>query len=133
MSLSLQRFPVIWKTSCLIPDPKTPQPSGLLDYQLVALMSPIMKTLERLVLEQLRPMDPFQFAYEPWTGVEDAIIYLLNRVYTHLGKPGSTVRVMFFDFSSAFNSIRPALLGDKLMEMLVDPPLVSWIVDDLTG
>ena len=96
-------------------------------------MSPIMKTLERLVLEQLRPMDPFQFAYEPWTGVENAIIYLLNRVYTHLGKPGSTVRVMFFDFSSAFNSIRPALLGDKLMEMLVDPPLVSWIVDDLTG
>lgn len=56
---------------------------------------------ERLVLEQLRPMvrphlDPLQFAYQPRIGVEDAIIYLLNRVYAHLDKPRSTVRVTFF-------------------------------------
>ena len=49
---------------------------------------------ERLVLEQLRPMgrphlDPLQFAYQPWIGVEDTIIYLLNRVFTHLDKPGA--------------------------------------------
>ena len=60
-------------------------------------------------------------------------MYLLNRVYAHLDKPGSTGRVTFFDFSSAFNTIRPALLRDKLTAMLVDPPLVSWIVDYLTG
>ena len=134
MSLSLQKVPVIWKTSCLVPVPKKPQPSGFSDYRPVALTSHIMKTLERLILEQLRPMvrphlDPLQFAYQPRIGVEDAIIYLLNRVYAHLDKPGSTVRVMFFYFSSAFNTIRPAVLGDKLMAMLVDPPLVSWIVD----
>ncbi|XP_049911756.1 uncharacterized protein LOC126397200 [Epinephelus moara] len=138
MSLSLQRVPVIWKTSCLVPVPKMPQPSGLSDYRPVALTSHIMKTLERLVLEQLRPMvrphlDPLQFAYQPRIGVEDALIYLLNRIYAHLDKPGSTVRVTFFDFSSAFNTIRPALLGDKLTAMLVNPPLVSWIVDYLTG
>ncbi len=40
---------------------------------------------------------------------------------------------MFFDFSSAFNTIRPALLGEKLTAMQVDSPLVSWIVDYLTG
>ena len=28
--------------------------------------------------------------------------------------PGSSVRIMIFDFSSAFNTIQPALLGDKL-------------------
>ncbi|KAI4902472.1 hypothetical protein NFI96_003096 [Prochilodus magdalenae] len=94
--------------------------------------------MERLVLEQLRPMvqpllDPLQFAYQPRLGVEDAIIYLLNRVYSHLDKPASTVRVMFFYFSSAFNTIQPALLGDKLNVMQVDAPLVSWIVDYLTG
>ena len=44
----------------------------------------------------VRPhLDPLQFAYQPWTGAKDAIIYLLNRVYAHLDKPGSTVRVMF--------------------------------------
>ncbi|KAI4905879.1 hypothetical protein NFI96_001273 [Prochilodus magdalenae] len=77
-------------------------------------------------------LDPLQFAYQPRLGVEDAI-YLLNRVYAHLDKPASTVRVMFFYFSSAFNTIQPALLGDKLNVMQVDAPLVSWIVDYLTG
>ena len=105
-----------------------PQPSGFSDYRPVALRSHVMKTLERLVLDQLRPivrphLDPLEFAYQLRSGAEDSIIYLLNRVYTHLDKPGSTVRVMFFDFSSAFNTIGPALLGDKLMAMLVDPPL----------
>ena len=97
-----------------------------------------MNTLERLVLEQLRPLvrphlDPLQFTYQPRIGVEDAIIYLLNHAYAHLDKPRSNMRVTFFDLSSAFNTIRPALLGDNLTAMLVDPPLVSWIVDYLTG
>jgi hypothetical protein len=97
-----------------------------------------MKTLERLVLDQLRPivkslLDPLQFAYQSRLGVEDAIIFLLKRIYAHLDKPASTVRVMFFDFSSAFNTIRPALLSEKLTAMKVDAPLVSWIVDYLTG
>ncbi|XP_058509155.1 sodium- and chloride-dependent betaine transporter-like [Solea solea] len=138
LSLSLHRVPVLWKTSCIVPVPKIPRPSGSKDYRPVALTSHIMKTLERLILDQLRPMvrpllDPLQFAYQPRLGVEDAIIYLLDRVYAHLDKPASTVRVMFFDFSSAFNTIRPALLSEKLTAMRVEPPLVSWIVDYLTG
>ena len=40
---------------------------------------------------------------------------------------------MFFDFSSAFNTIRPALLGEKMAVMQVEAPIVSWIVDYLTG
>jgi len=43
------------------------------------------------------------------------------------------VRVMFFDISSAFNTIRPALLGIKLLDMQVDAPLVAWITSYLTG
>ncbi|XP_062901251.1 uncharacterized protein LOC134345044 [Mobula hypostoma] len=138
LSLRLRRVPVLWKTSCLVPVPKTPRPSGLNDYRLVTLTTHIMKTLERLVLDLLRPMvrphlDPLQFVYQPRLGVEDAIVHLLNRVYAHLDKPASTVRVMFFDFSSAFNTIRPALLGEKLTAMQVDASLVSWILDYLTG
>lgn len=71
-----------------------------------------MKTLERLILKHLHLMvepwfDPLQFAYQPRICVEDAIIYLLHQAYSHLDIVGSTVRVMFFDFSSAFNMIRP--------------------------
>nr|XP_046254202.1 uncharacterized protein LOC124064049 [Scatophagus argus] len=64
---------------------------------------------------------------------DDAIIYLLHRAYTHLDRAGSTVRVMFFDVSSAFNTIRPALLCSKLLDMQVNDSLVTWIGDYLTG
>ncbi len=117
-----------------MPVPKKSRSSDTKDYRSVALTSHIMKILERLLLEELRPMvrpfiDPLQFAYQPHQGVEDAIIYMLDRAYTHLDKAASTVRVMFFDFSSAFNTIRLALLGEKLTAMQVDASLVSWIVN----
>ena len=76
----------------------------------VALTSHIMKTLERLVLDQLKPMVRLHLDLQPRTGVEDAIIYLLNRVYANLDKPGSTVRVTFFDFFEPVLSIPLGLL-----------------------
>ncbi|KAI3374005.1 hypothetical protein L3Q82_022569, partial [Scortum barcoo] len=77
-------------------------------------------------------VDPLQFAYQPDIGVDDAVIYLLHTSLTHLEKAGSTVRIMFFDFSSAFNTIQPRLLGDKLQLAGVDHHLTSWILDYLT-
>ena len=58
-------------------------------------------------------LDPPQFAYQTSIGVDTTAIFLLDRSLSHLKKPGSTVRIMSFDFSSAFNTIQPALLGDK--------------------
>ncbi|XP_055493496.1 uncharacterized protein LOC129698391 isoform X1 [Leucoraja erinacea] len=40
---------------------------------------------------------------------------------------------MFFDFSSAFNTIQPLILNDKLKKMGVDSTFISWIYDYLTG
>ncbi|KAI3374495.1 hypothetical protein L3Q82_005977 [Scortum barcoo] len=93
-----------------------------------------MKTLERLFLSLLRPQvqhaqDRLQFAYQPGVGVEDAILYLLHRAHSHLDKGSGTVRILFLDFSSAFNTIQPTLLRDKLSRMGVDPQLMDWISD----
>lgn len=95
-------------------------------------------TLERLILHHLRPLvssalDPLQFAYRPGIGVDDAVIYLLHRSLSHLEQAGSTVRVMFFDFSSAFNTIQPALLRGKLEAAGVDKQLTAWTIDYLTN
>ena len=43
------------------------------------------------------------------------------------------MRIMFFDFSSAFNTIQPALLGDKLELAGVNQHLTSWFLDYLTN
>ncbi|XP_055359833.1 uncharacterized protein LOC114845009 isoform X1 [Betta splendens] len=124
-SLKLRVVPRLWKTSCVVPVPKTTHPKDLNNFRPVALTPHLMKTLERLVLHQLRcmvssAMDLLQFAYQSGIGVKDAIIFLLHRSLAHLGKPDSTVRILFFDFSSAFNTIQPALLRDKLESAGVD-------------
>uniref|UniRef100_A0A8C8DHE5 Reverse transcriptase domain-containing protein n=1 Tax=Oryzias sinensis TaxID=183150 RepID=A0A8C8DHE5_9TELE len=137
LSLSLMKVLVTWKTACLVPVPKKTAPSGPSDYRPVALTSHAAKVLERILLSHLRPLvkpslDPLQFAYQPCLGVEDAVIYLLQSAHSHLDGGGGTVRVTFFDFSSAFNTIQPSLLGEKLQQMGVDGALVSWIIDYLS-
>ncbi|TWW68206.1 hypothetical protein D4764_19G0000040 [Takifugu flavidus] len=127
LSLKLGRVPQLWKTSCIVPVPKTPHPKELNSYRPVALTSHLMKTLERLILDHLRPlvssfMDPLQFAYQPSIGVDDAVIYLLHTFLTHLEKAGSTVRIMFFDFSSAFNTIQPKDKGQAAGSWGGSPP-----------
>lgn len=114
-SLQSGGVPVLWKTSCLIPVPKQARATEIKNFRPVALTSHIMKTLERLVLRLLRPLvqhalDPLQFAYQEALGVEDAILYMLHRTYSFLDEPGGYVRIMFFDFSSAFDTILPDLV-----------------------
>ncbi|KAI3376885.1 hypothetical protein L3Q82_000126 [Scortum barcoo] len=138
LSLQIGRVPTLWKTSRIVPVPKKNRPSELNDFRPVALTSHLMKTLERLFLSLLRPQvqhsqDCLQFAYQPGVGVEDAILYLLHRAHSHLDKGSGTVRILFLDFSSAFNTIQPTLLRDKLSRMGVDPQLMDWISNYLTG
>lgn len=108
------------------------------DYRPAALTSHIVKTLERLILRHLRPQveraqDSLQFAYRERIGVEDAVLYMLHRAHSHLDGSSGYVRLVFFDFSSAFNAIRPHILRDKLEGMGVDSYLTSWVSDYLRG
>uniref|UniRef100_A0A3P9BE87 C17orf113 probable zinc finger domain-containing protein n=1 Tax=Maylandia zebra TaxID=106582 RepID=A0A3P9BE87_9CICH len=49
--LRLGRVPQLWKTSCVVPVPKTSHPKDLNSYRPVALTSHLMKTLERLYMD----------------------------------------------------------------------------------
>ena len=107
-------------------------PKDVNSYRPVALTSQLARTLERLVLGHLRPLVRPSME-QPDIRVDDAVIYLLQRSLSHLEKAGGSVRIMFFDFSSAFNTIQPPLLGDKLQLSGVDHHLTSWIQDYLTN
>lgn len=67
--------------------------------------SHLMKTLEQLVLHLDAANDLLQFAYKPGTGLNHSVILFLHQALTHPEKNGSTVRVTFFDLSSALNTI----------------------------
>ena len=73
-------------------------------------------------------LDPLQFAYRSGRGVDDAKVFILNTLYRHLE------RILFADFSSAFNTIQPHILANKLVSYFsLDNHLVLWIIDFLTN
>ena len=141
LTLDLGVIPQIWKTSSIIPVPKGNRKGRSTDLNAfcpVALTSNVMKCLERLILKHLLSqagsfIDPFQFAYRQNRGVEDAVLVLLYGIYSHLDIPKSYVRCTFIDLSSAFNTITPHLLINKLIEMEVDVKIVLWVHNFLTN
>ncbi|KAK3566665.1 hypothetical protein QTP86_002398, partial [Hemibagrus guttatus] len=136
-SLETCHVPACFKTSAIVPVPKKTKITGLNDYRPVALTSVVMKSFERLVLSYLKDitdplLDPLQFAYRANRSVDDAVNMALHFIIQHLDSPGSYARILFVDFSSAFNTIIPALLRDKLFQLNVPDSMCSWITDFLT-
>ncbi|KAK3516794.1 hypothetical protein QTP70_023673 [Hemibagrus guttatus] len=69
----------------------------------------------RRIKDLLPPsLDPMQFAYRPNHSTDDAITTTLHLALTHLDNKDSYVRMLFIDFSSAFNTIIPQHLTEKL-------------------
>ncbi|KAK3546757.1 hypothetical protein QTP70_035027 [Hemibagrus guttatus] len=119
------------------PPPKKPKMTGLNDYRPVALTSVVMKSFERLVLAYLKNitgplLDPLQFAYRANRSVDDAVNMGLHFILQHLDKSGTYVRLLFVDFSSAFNTIIPTLLQTKLTQLSVPSSICQWITSFLT-
>ena len=136
VSLSQCKIPHCFKKSTIIPVPKKSTASCLNDYRPVALTSVVMKTLERLVLQFLKSiidplLDQFQFAYRNNRSVDDAVAIGLFHVLKHLDSPNTYARILFVDFSSAFNTIIPSKLFDKIQSLGVPQSMCLWILDFL--
>uniref|UniRef100_A0A8C7MLP8 Alkylated DNA repair protein AlkB homologue 8 N-terminal domain-containing protein n=1 Tax=Oncorhynchus kisutch TaxID=8019 RepID=A0A8C7MLP8_ONCKI len=78
-----------------------------------------MKCFERLVKDHITStlpdtLDPLQFAYRPNRSTDDAISTTLHTALTHLDKRNTDVRMLFIDYSSAFNTLVPSKLVIKI-------------------
>ncbi len=138
-SLATSVIPTSFKKSVIIPVPKNSKPSCLNDYRPVALTSTVMKVFERLLKKHIcssipATLDPLQFAYRPNRSTDDAISQVLHSSLTHIdSKNGNYVRLLFIDYSSAFNTIVPTKLAVKLSDLSLNTTLCDWIQDFLTG
>ncbi len=78
-------------------------------------------------------LDPLQFAYRPNRSTDDAISQVLHSSLSHIdSKNGNYVRLLFIDYSSAFNTIVPIKLAVKLSDLGLNTSLCNWIQDFLT-
>lgn len=117
-SLNSSTVPAMWKNSIVIPIPKKGTTRALNDLRPVALTSLVMKAMERIIKEHITKasssmMDPLQFAYQAGRGVDDAKIFILNTLHKHLEIPNTSARLLFADFSSAFNTMQPQILAES--------------------
>ncbi|XP_072548753.1 diamine acetyltransferase 2b isoform X1 [Salminus brasiliensis] len=138
VSLRSSTVPTCLKPTTIVPVPKKSTVSCLNDYRPVALTPIIMKCYERLVMRNIKnqlpcSLDPLQFAYCPNRSTDDAITTTLHLSLTHLEKKDTYIRMLFIDFSSAFNTIIPQNLTRKLSLLGLNTPLCNWILDFLTG
>ena len=130
LSVDSQWVSILWKTSHINSVPNKTCPKENNDYIPVAITSIIMKCLERMVACKVRSdvqdyLDPFQFAYRQGRGTDDAVNTVVHLILKHLDKRNASARLLFIDFSSAFNLIQPHTLLIKLKQMNVNPYIIS--------
>ncbi|XP_060792532.1 uncharacterized protein LOC132895728 [Neoarius graeffei] len=135
-SLEQAIIPTCLKSATIIPVPKKSPTASLNDCRPVALTPVITKCFEKLILHHIKTclpptLDPHQFAYRPNRSTEDAIATALHSVLSHLERQGRYVRMLFIDYSSAFNTIIPDILIPKLTSLGLPSSTCSWIKDFL--
>ncbi len=130
--------PSCFKKSIIVPIPKKNKITCLNDWRPVALTPIFSKCFEKLVRDYIcsvlpASLDPLQFAYRSNRSTDDAIAFTLHTALSHLENKNTYVRMLFVDYSSAFNTIVPATLVAKLQTLGLNRSLCSWILDFLTG
>ncbi|KAI4879014.1 hypothetical protein NFI96_008915 [Prochilodus magdalenae] len=131
ISLSSATVPTCLKATTIIPVQKKSSVSCLNDYRPVAITPIIMKCFERLVMRHIKTLlppslDPLQVAYCPNRSTDDAISTTLHLALSHLDNRDTYVRMLFIDFSAAFNTIIPQHLIRKLNLLGLNTSLSNW-------
>ena len=101
-------------------------------------MSVAMKCFERLVIAHINTiisetLNPLQFAYCWDKSTDDAISITLHTALSHMDKRNTHVRMLFIEYSSAFNNIVPRKFITKQRALGLNTSLCNWILDFRTG
>ncbi|KAI4889412.1 hypothetical protein NFI96_034099 [Prochilodus magdalenae] len=101
-------------------------------------ISELSRRFERLVMTHIKAtidvtVDPHQYTYRRNRSTDDAISSVVHTALTHLEQEDSYVRMLFVDFTSAFNTMIPQTLTDKLSSLGLRSALCNWVLDFLTN
>ena len=126
-------LPRLWKSATIIPIPKTHPPESVeKDIRPISLTPIVAKVFESLVLQWvdniIKPqIDDRQFGGLTGTCTTTALVKMLHKWYEAADELGSFVRVLFLDYSKAFDLINHVILIEKLNAMNIPSHLVRWM------
>ncbi len=89
--------------------------------------------LRQLTKQKKFKLDPLQFAYRVGCGVVDVTLTLMDKVGKYLDAADCCVRILFMDFSSAFNTVNINILLRRLEKSHAHQTLILWINSFFTG
>jgi hypothetical protein len=97
-----------------------------------------MKCFEKLVMAHINTiipeiLDPLQFAYRPNRPTDDTIYIALDTALSPLDKRNTYMRMLFIDYSSAFNTILPLKLITNLRTLGQNTSFCNSILAFLMG
>jgi hypothetical protein len=89
-----------------------------------------MRCFERLVMAHINTiipetLYPLQFAYRPNRPTDDAFSIAFHTSLSHLDRRNTYVRMLFIDYSSAFNTIVHSKLINKLRALGLNTSLYN--------
>ena len=90
-------------------------------------------SLNYLKSEVENKLDSFQFAYRSKKSTEDAVLFVVHCIFEHLENKNTCARALFIDFSSAFNTIKPSILIEKLIKLSCSHTIYSFVLDFLSN
>jgi hypothetical protein len=117
LSLTESVIPTCFKQTTIVPVPKEAKVTCLNEYRPVALTSVAMKCFERLVMAHINSIrTPYTHSnsHSAPTDPQMTQSVALHTALSHLDKRNTYVRMLFIDYSSAFNTIVPTKLITKL-------------------
>ena len=136
-SIQERAVPASWKEADVIPIQKTDKVKEIGNVlRPISLTSILSKTTEHFVadwiMSQIRHLvDWQQFGSLAGLSTTHALLSFFHHLYKTTDD--QCVRVLLLDFSKAFDKIDHHILIRKIEEMAIDPVLIEWVKQFLTG
>ena len=131
--------PETWKEAYVTPLPKKRPPKEIAkDIRPISLTSLLAKQLEKCVIKRLRTttdglVGENQYGNSKGLSTTHLLVKLLDTWLKALDKPNTAVRVVFLDYTKAFDRINHHKLMDKYSKLGVHPILLRWLAAFLQG
>ena len=137
--LEQETVPEQWRTAIIKPIAKVSNPTTASDYRPISITSVLSRTVERLLIRQyihpkimgnLSYND--QYAFRP-TGSTTAAIIAITTAISEALEENPMVRLIAFDFSKAFDTLKHNTVIDSFHAMGLPDGLLNWISSFLSN
>ena len=139
-SLTLAKYPAVWKQEWVTPAPKVTHPKEISDLRKISSNSDYSKLFEGYLKEWImedimQKIDAGQFGGLPGLGTEHMIVCLLDRILKLLDRhtDRSAIILTFLDWKAAFDRQDPTLAVKKFIQLGVRPSLIPLLASYLTN